>query len=654
MIDASANFDTYNALRAKRPVWVAEIYSVINFATGDYSGRTSTYYLYMKDFILEPVKIDPLTMHHDWGGYTFTVIDYNNSFTNTIKNYDLIGVKVTVKYGFYQLALTDFITLPLAYIDSWSLNNNLGEYVIRTKCLSTILKKPPIRSTTITYLAAGCTDSDTTIQLTDASSFNSYGFVMIGDEIIQYTSKSGNNIQGCTRGISSTTATAHSANDPVILVVNGSGQAGEFIMEALVNTNAGTNGFFDRGETGFGCGIAYTNLDENDVSNEDWKYSNFSGGSDCFQDFDYYYTKEDTDLLNILHKQVFEAAPCFLRYKNNLLTIQYMDYDYQDYYVDTADDDDFEINNFEVHRPLNLLLSKTKKDYGANDYTNEEKIQLDDSVADYGETEIFSVESAAAQNQKIGDLAVEAGDDLGQAIALRRFFWFGQEWFLLDITANMTKFLWEVGDVIKLSSDLLPNFTTGTRGITDKYFIILEKSFNNVLTFRMINFRDYLDKMGLCTINRVEYASITHPSSGYIEYDTDHADNNYQSTKDAIYDNPSSYQAAILRFDFECTSDGSGADNNAYAYFDLRVQKPINTDDKQRTVYCYFDSTRAYTFYPSYYIYHFNANGELSNDTWNRIRADWYYINTGDSTDLTVKLIRIVFIKLDISLSRIS
>ena len=67
-------------------------------------------------------------------------------------------------------------------------------------------------SSTYSKLAAKITATDTTIPLQDASSFPSSGEIIIGEERITYTGKSGNNLTGCTRGANSTTATEHYKN----------------------------------------------------------------------------------------------------------------------------------------------------------------------------------------------------------------------------------------------------------------------------------------------------------------------------------------------------------------------------------------------------------------------------------------------------------
>lgn len=64
-------------------------------------------------------------------------------------------------------------------------------------------------STVNTTLSADITSTDTTIPLTDASSFSSSGEIRIAKERITYSGKSGNDLTGATRGSSSTTAKAH-------------------------------------------------------------------------------------------------------------------------------------------------------------------------------------------------------------------------------------------------------------------------------------------------------------------------------------------------------------------------------------------------------------------------------------------------------------
>jgi hypothetical protein len=84
----------------------------------------------------------------------------------------------------------------------------------------------PIRATTaagdVTFsasantLGANVAIGDTNITLTSASGFPESGRIKINSEIITYAAVSGNVLQGCLRGQSSTTAAAHTSGDAVL------------------------------------------------------------------------------------------------------------------------------------------------------------------------------------------------------------------------------------------------------------------------------------------------------------------------------------------------------------------------------------------------------------------------------------------------------
>lgn len=67
-----------------------------------------------------------------------------------------------------------------------------------------------------TTLNESLTNSDTTISITDASSFSSAGTIRIDDEFIDYSGKSSNDLTGCTRGVDGTPASAHDDDSIVV------------------------------------------------------------------------------------------------------------------------------------------------------------------------------------------------------------------------------------------------------------------------------------------------------------------------------------------------------------------------------------------------------------------------------------------------------
>ncbi len=74
---------------------------------------------------------------------------------------------------------------------------------------------PCVESGAVDNLESDITDSQTSIELSDASEFASSGTIGIDEEEITYTGKSSNTLTGCTRGANETTALAHAEGSPV-------------------------------------------------------------------------------------------------------------------------------------------------------------------------------------------------------------------------------------------------------------------------------------------------------------------------------------------------------------------------------------------------------------------------------------------------------
>lgn len=70
-------------------------------------------------------------------------------------------------------------------------------------------------STQSSFLSANIADTNSTIGLMDASSFPSSGTIRIAEEVINYSGKSSNNLTGCSRGVSSSTAYPHKKDNYV-------------------------------------------------------------------------------------------------------------------------------------------------------------------------------------------------------------------------------------------------------------------------------------------------------------------------------------------------------------------------------------------------------------------------------------------------------
>ena len=121
-----------------------------------------------------------------------------------------------------------------------------------------------------TTLNGNISNSATTIALTDASSFSSAGKIKINNEIISYAGKSTNNLTGCTRGVNSTTAVAHTSGatvDQVIETVTGlshlEGQTVSILADGATHpTKVVSSGSIslDRASKKVKVGLSYTSI----------------------------------------------------------------------------------------------------------------------------------------------------------------------------------------------------------------------------------------------------------------------------------------------------------------------------------------------------------------------------------------------------------
>lgn len=658
MIETTANFDTYNALKHKKPVWIIEFDGITTkFCSQTFNDIDSNYKKYIRDFLLEPIQIDVESLNHVFGGYRFSLIDKDQEVTQMIIDEDIFDTRIDVKYGFQEIDRADFIELPPAYITNWQIGNDLLSFDFTSRVLSRELNSPPCAALSETNLYGYMTPTAPDPMSVDDGSLwpSSDGVIQIGDEFIAYTLNYFDlgkwRLSGLTRGYRGSKAAYHATGDIVTCIVEVSSLAGSFIGRILTTTNAGTNGILDLGIYGFGAGVDQSLLDINGILNEDAKYNWISGQTT--QTFRQIFNKEDESIHNTI-EEILQGTPAILRFKNNKLSVQYYEYDVYDYYVDEITDDDMKINSYQQGDIINILRSQTYKEKQGS-FHNDQRVRLVESVTKYNDSKLLNITCPQAIGQRIGTAFVN-GSMAGQAVVYRFLMRFAQENFVLDIDTLYNKIPWEVGDIIRVNSNKLPDFENGGLGIVDKNFQIFEKSANldGTLNYKLFGSREMMDRLSIATINRVSYENIDHPADGEMHYDPDCVENNYQSLKDAKYDNPASYQATLVRFDFGISIYGYGApgEENEAIMFALRLQKPIDTDVILNYKIFYYDNTVAGKYYPSYYLYNYNTlNGVLSAETFNRIRADWYYIPGGAGDFQYIKLMRIVFIKLNTTLS---
>ena len=130
------------------------------------------------------------------------------------RKYAALGTSKAL-YIYYEDAFYDVTPLQTAITGATFTSTNGSSTVTVNKTSHALDVGEYVTFTSVTVpgatttLNGAITDSDTTITLSDASSFSSSGSVRIGDEIITYSGKSSNDLTGCTRGTNGTTAVEH-------------------------------------------------------------------------------------------------------------------------------------------------------------------------------------------------------------------------------------------------------------------------------------------------------------------------------------------------------------------------------------------------------------------------------------------------------------
>jgi len=154
------------------------------------------------------------------------------------RNPNYKGRPVKIYNGFYGLTKGDFVQRFDGIIDNITIKR--GGWVIE---LADLLKKLadiniPAKSTI--KLAADIDAAQVQLSLTDATDLDAAnGYVRIGDEIIFYATKVGNQLWGCTRGCFSTTADTHSQNDKVQKCRYYAPQSAYDLLLAMLEDDAG-------------------------------------------------------------------------------------------------------------------------------------------------------------------------------------------------------------------------------------------------------------------------------------------------------------------------------------------------------------------------------------------------------------------------------
>jgi len=177
--------------------------------------------------------------------YVATRTSVQGSFWKKLiaRNPNYAGRRIRLYHGFYGLSFLDFEQKFEGVIDSITIKEN---EMINIECADLLksLSKIEIPPKLNIKLAAEMTAEQTTISVSDGTDLDANGYIRIGDEVISYTTKTGNQLIGCVRGCFGTSATTHSKNDKVQKCRYYEPQSPYDILIAMLLTDAGIDPAF--------------------------------------------------------------------------------------------------------------------------------------------------------------------------------------------------------------------------------------------------------------------------------------------------------------------------------------------------------------------------------------------------------------------------
>ena len=154
--------------------------------------------------------------------YPFNHATKTQTLTAGVVNYSLPTTTKSVDYNTFRIVKDTDLSVSGGKLSVIDYNEYISGYITQEDEITT------------TTAAEAIDGTETEIDLTSSTGFDSTGTVWIGNEQITYTGISTNTLTGCTRGANSTTATTHSSGVTVAQFTKGG--VPKFVIRANDNS----------------------------------------------------------------------------------------------------------------------------------------------------------------------------------------------------------------------------------------------------------------------------------------------------------------------------------------------------------------------------------------------------------------------------------
>ena len=395
------------------------------------------------------------------GDMTFSLLDKDQEVTKLLQQYVLNNKRVTIFAGFIDMQEADYVKMFVGEILDFTLERDNVTWKFQVVTLWKTVKQNVM--TAASNLTSGINDAVTTIPVVGTADFASATagefYIIINDEVISYTGKTGTTFTGCTRGELGTTPAAHSNSDRVKNFVVLQDNPVNIMLRILTSTGLGTNGAYDDLPASAGLGI-----DEDDVavtSMEAERDRWLLGFTMKFELFDLTEAKRflESEVLRFINAYPLvdnEGRLSMTVYTPPLPTVQIRQLN---------DDNLVEAPTWQGNLLARFFFNEIDMQYDYDFLTNTfgTRAFFEDSTSQvtYGDVKTLTMQSKGIRTAIMGQPKIDK-------IALRALQRFANPSPIIRAKAFMTERIVEPGDIVRLTTTKLPDLSRGSMGVVDQ------------------------------------------------------------------------------------------------------------------------------------------------------------------------------------------
>lgn len=586
MKTTSTNYNTYNQANSK-PVWIA-IFPDLPASSGKHCSASflSMDVNYQRTIIglnYHSISIDRLEPSTDLNNeYEIIFQDQDLAFTQAMTDDNIFGRSVTIKLGFAEIAETDFLTLPTLTVTDVELLPDMLSWRVRAQGALFNLNQKIFRGLAQNALNGDIASLASTITVDSTNGFVDPGSItfpsyirpciLIDSELKSYTGLTGTSFTGCA-SVANTGDVDHFDNAVVKQAFAFYGNPLQLLVHILMTSDTGANGFYDLGIPGFGLGLTAVNL----YAIERLGYKILSTTEYSFPDYDdgaFLIATDEATALDWLEENCLAPALCYLFVNSaGLLDVAAIDqfWDSENWTaVKALNSDEIFSASFEFEPVINWIETQYQREPQKNSFSKLLKIELDDSVSEYGRSEqpfIYRV-----FGNPFNDVLLNSATPRYFYWARRVFNGYGDVTGKIKFETNYKNLVLDVNDPIEITCDNLPELTNGSRGWTSKKAIItgISIDFSGLVTIEADTYELFtrLDQLSGSnwSVSEVLQANIDDTAVAYSSDNTITIE-----AADAYFDNTAdSFDADLVVFFVEVAEQATGTVTDAT--IGLRVQ----------------------------------------------------------------------------------